>query len=340
MKKFQPLILTVILAVLAISVISANLVPSSFASSTSTPVNVFVPGDYGNHGIVDVISSPTNIITKTIKVSGNNPLPGPSAYCSGKIFVSNLGTDTISVISPSTDAVIKTIKGFTSPGNLYCNGKLLWISDSDYTRVLNTTGYKIIAKIDNSPDSFGYSPKTGDMYVLGAGNVSLYNPTTFKFIKTIGTGISGSLFAYDPVSKDMYLTNGAGPFVTMMYIISPSNKILEMNYTGSCTQSYALIDVTYSPITKEMYATCIDYSSGEGALMILDATNGDLINTISNLGTTVSLLAYNPSNEDIYVLGGPANGMNATPVIDVLSSSNTLLTQIQDINSTSGLAIS
>src|SRR5580658_3298469 len=106
----------------------------TFAASplVKLPTNVYVP----NRNNVSVINS-SNLVGQTIQIKGKNPEPGPIAFCGNKIFVSDLGTDHISVISRAKGTVLKTIGGLISPGVLFCNSNVLWIQDSSFVRILN-----------------------------------------------------------------------------------------------------------------------------------------------------------------------------------------------------------
>lgn len=127
--------------------------------------------------------------------------------------------------STSKSKVNKTLSGFTSPGSLYCDRKLLWIADSSFIRVLDTYTYKIVQNVsDSGPGSFGYSSSTKEMYVDNDNSsILVYNPVTYKLIVNLAGGPSAGQFAYNPINKEMYLTNYAGYPTASIYMISSEN---------------------------------------------------------------------------------------------------------------------
>jgi DNA-binding beta-propeller fold protein YncE len=298
----------------------------TFAPSplVTLPVNVYVP----NHNNVSVINS-SNLVTQTIQIKGKNPEPGPVAFCGNKIFVSDEGTDHISVISRAKGTVLKTIGGLISPGVLFCNSNVLWIQDSSFVRILNVSSYKILHTIKGSDAAnFGYSPATKEVYVdNGNGSIFVYDPTTYKLVADLSGGPSYGAFAYDPIHKDMYLTNAAGYPTASIVLISSSNRVTQLNLSSNCAFSKALTGIAYSPATKRMYVSCLIDNDAEGTVIVLNASSNAVVTTIP-VGVDTQSVAYDPSNLDVYV-ASPENTMGGSPgEVAVIGPADTVLASI------------
>jgi hypothetical protein len=327
---------------LAVSMASATALPtggSVRATSASSPLAKLPPSVYVTYGSnVSVVNS-SNVVTHTILIKGKNPGPEYLTYCQSKVFVSDVNVGRISVISPSSNKLLKTISGFTVPGFTYCLSGLLWVEDSTFVKILNATTYKVVHSINESASSFGFSPATKELYIDNQnGSISIYNPSTFKRVAQLSGAPDSGYFAYNPVKKDLYLTNPAGYPTASLMLISSSNHLTQLNFSSSCGFSKALTGIAYSPATKDMYVGCLIDNNFEGTVIVLNATTDAIVTTIS-VGYDTGGIAYDASNMDIYA-ASPENLMGSPPgVLAVIGHTNTLLKSI-NVGNEGSLAVS
>jgi YVTN family beta-propeller protein len=114
-------------------------------------------------------------VTATIPVGSN---PGAVVYDSGKreVFVANLGSGSVSVISDATNAVVATVNVGMFPSTLaYISGK-------------------------------------GEVFVGTDGNVSVISDTSNKVVATVHVGITFGM-AYDSGKGEVFVSDGEGTYI-------------------------------------------------------------------------------------------------------------------------------
>ncbi len=158
----------------------------------------------------------------TIPVRGTNPHGIAYNSANNNMYVANLGSSTVSVISGSTDSVIETILVGRAPVWIaYAppNNKLYVTNiDSDDVYVINGATNKVIKNIPvgNGPFGIAYNPSNNNVYVANAfdGTVSVINTSTDTVVSTIGlvnivspppSITTPIFFAYYPANVAMYV---------------------------------------------------------------------------------------------------------------------------------------
>ena len=143
-----------------------------------------------------------------------------------KIYVTNHGSDTVSVINSTTDTVIKTINVGEDPYHLVYHPiqKKIYVANLNYSNfekefvsVIDTTTDTVVANIqvDNDPQFLLYNPDNGFIYVANQGSfgppkVSVIDPEDDTIETTISLGLDGrgpTHMAYDNNNKKLFVGN-------------------------------------------------------------------------------------------------------------------------------------
>ena len=218
--------------------------PDSLAFDSASD-QVFIANG-GNGYNVSAFSVNEGMITTTIPVGSN---PGGLVVADGKLFVSNKGSNNISVVNPKTDKAIGTISPVVLPGGMAYDAinDYVYVADespganlfgTSNVTVFNATSDTIVGTIHLpgfAPDHIGYDPSTHEVYVtndymssLGtfAKNISAIYTSPGSIgtpVLVINVGSLPSSVAYSSVSHDVYVTNENSNTVS---IISDSTNMV------------------------------------------------------------------------------------------------------------------
>ncbi|MCL5068076.1 MAG: YncE family protein, partial [Thaumarchaeota archaeon] len=143
-----------------------------------------------SNAVYEIDGATFQLINATIPVGG---VPVDIAYdgANGYLYTANIASNTVSVVDPATNTVIKNIT------------------------------------VGSNPIRVAYDPANKEIYVSnrGSGTVSAINSTTNAVVATINVGGSPFDFAYDPMNHDMYVADGGAGTVSV--INSSSNQVSE-----------------------------------------------------------------------------------------------------------------
>ena len=172
------------------------------------------PGGYVKYTL-DLINN--TLINGNFVNTGNAQCPWGIAYdpSNGYIYVTDAGSDTVSVINGATNTVIATIPVGSGPeGIAYdpSNG-YIYVANffSDTVSVINGATNTVIANITVGlwPWGVAYDPSNGYIYVTNfySDTVSVINGATNTVIATIPVGTEPMGVAYDPSNGYIYVAN-------------------------------------------------------------------------------------------------------------------------------------
>jgi YVTN family beta-propeller protein len=278
---------------------------------------------------VDVVNpSPFNVIA-TINV-GNYPGGVSFDPRNGYVYLTDLFSDTVSVIDGSTNKVVKTIQlpsgsqpGVTAfdsaNGNIYV-GNLA----TKTVTVINGTSNTIITTIGVGarPIGIAVDSSNGNLYVVNQSDntVSVVNATSNSVIKTIIVGTAPAGDVYDSTNKDIYVTNLSSNNVSV--INGASNTVVAKVPTGSGPAYLA-----FDPRNGYVYVTNV----GSNDVTVIDGSTNTVATTVS-VGMWPSGAAFNPSNGYIYISDLHSNTVS---VID--GSTNTVVGTVPVGNGPAGI---
>jgi YVTN family beta-propeller protein len=245
----------------------------------------------GKPGAVAKISA-TNAVTKY----ATGLLTAFALYdpASGDILASNEGSNTISVIQPSTGTV---------------------------TTILLPSG--------KSPAAIVYSPKTTDAYVLDGGPtfpLSKGNVTVITSSNTVLKTIKLSSFdpftaLYDPTNSAVYVVSvyATTPSATAkgaLTVIGPTNSIVKALGLGRRP-----LIATYDKFNRDVYVP--NYLDNTTAV-VSSASTPSLLTTLKAKGNP-AVAVVDPASEDVFLVGSPGDSTTKTGVVTVFSNSNSLV---------------
>ena len=292
------------------------------------PVNKRMYVTNGARVSVSVIDTTTNKVVDTnpntpdeidpIKV-GNLPLGIAYDNQSKKIYVTNRGDGTVSVIDTLTNTVIDTnpntpeidpIKvGDTPTGIAYDPvHKRLYVTNqfNNTVSVIDTTTNTVVGSITvpSLPLHIVHDPRNERMYVTnrGANTVSVIDITTNTVVSSpIIVGDRPTGIAYDDlVHKRMYVTNSVDNG-TVSVIDTTTNKVIDTNpNTPDEIDPIRVGDgpkgIAYNLDNRLMYVTNVR----NGTVSVINTTTNTVIESI-RVGNGPTGVSYSQRNEVMYV---------------------------------------
>jgi YVTN family beta-propeller protein len=305
--------------------------PPPVLASTAGSITAYVANNGSNS--VSVLNG--NAVAATVKV-GSAPTGVVAAPNGTAVYVTNTSSDSISVISPATNAVISTIAlpHGSSPTAIAINptGQDLYVADSGTNNVIvfaifnNAIAAKIPVGVD--PTAIAVDPNGTSMYVTNylSNSVSAINLTTFKVTATISVGYFPSAVTISYGGDTAYVTSECGldAFCTspgLLSVISTTTNVVDATMTvgyGPTGVSEAINGVNGAP-TIVVLDSCgpatfpppatlppPDCSSSGNLMMISPTTDHILVDpsTGDNQPGMLEGVAASPDGSSIYAVNG------------------------------------
>lgn len=225
--------------------------------------------------------------------AGNGSMIHPDSIAydpsNNRIYVSNLYSDNVSVINPSTDRVITNVSGVQGPINLVWDSSNNYVyvanSESGNLSVINTATNSVISNIavGYAQACMAYDPSNNYLYVSDYSSdiVSVINTTTNSVIDTIKVGSDPSAITYDPSNGFIYV----GHFVPFIIAGAASVSAADQNAPAITNNSSSDI-IVIDPSTDQVIST-------------INVGSGNYLNGVPE--GTITAINYCPSNHNIYV---------------------------------------
>jgi YVTN family beta-propeller protein len=149
--------------------------------------------------------APTTVGAKPLNSTKIEPL----------LYVTNSGSDNISIINTTTDVVVSTIKAGENPSCIASNpnGSRIYVTngkDSDVYVIDTMTNAVIsIIRVGSDPFAVASSPDGKKVYVANrdSDSVSVINASTNKVTNTVRVGSEPQWVAVSPDGKSLYVSN-------------------------------------------------------------------------------------------------------------------------------------
>ncbi len=213
-----------------------------------------------------MISDVTNKVVTTIPVGTN---PWGVGYDSGKgeVFVTNEGSNNVSVISDASNSVLATIPvGIEPYGVGYDSGKgEVFVANWGWNTVsvISDASNSVLATIPVGIEPYGvtYDSGKGEVFVAksNSNSVGVISDATNKVVTTIPVGTNPWGVGYDSGKGEVFIANSNSNNVSV--ISDATNKVV------------ATIPVGYQPYG-------VAYDSGEGEVFVVN--NGNHVSVISD----------------------------------------------------------
>jgi len=223
----------------------------------------------------------------------------------GRIFVTNERSDTVSVINGTTLEVEATIEIGDRPRGigLSPDGTELYVavSEENKIKVVDPVSLKIIREFEagSDPETFAVHPN-GNIYISNEDDAkaSVFNPKTGELIAEIKVGLEPEGVAISPDGKRVIITSES---TNMLHVIKASENIIENNILiGSRPRA-----ATFTQSGDIAYAT----AEISGEVVKVDMNSGKIIKTGST-GDSKSKpkdVLLSKDEKVIYVAGGRSN---------------------------------
>ncbi len=246
--------------------------PVALASSAAGFIYVANSGpnsDCPNTGSMSIINTANLVVTNTICV-GVNPVAIAQVPGAGQVFVVNQGDNTVSVYSPSTQAVTT----ITTANGLGLN-PVFAVPSSDGIYVF------LITQGD------GVHPGTLDL-------VSVYNDAIFA---SVPLGVAPTFGILDGNLNRLYVTNKGSDSV-MVFDASNVNANVTpaIPLLGTTTVGTAPVSLATLPNGTKFYTA----NSGSNDVSVVSATSFSVLKTVP-VGQTPMFVASEPSSTEIFV---------------------------------------
>lgn len=228
-----------------------------------------------------------------------------NAEPSGRIFITNEKSDSVSVIDGSTLEVEATIKIGDRPRGigLSPDGTELYVavSEENKIKVIDPVSLKTLREFEagSDPETFAVHPN-GNIYISNEDDAkaSVFNPKTGELIAEIKVGLEPEGVAISPDGKRVIVTSES---TNMLHVIKvPGNTIENNILIGSRPRA-----ATFSKSGDIAYAT----AEISGEVVKVDMNTGKIIKT-GTTGDSKSKpkdVVLSKDEKVIYVAGGRAN---------------------------------
>lgn len=293
-----------------------------------------------------------NCVSETVPV-GYRPATPALDTENGDIYVSNSLNDSVTVISGTTEKVLKNITVGSFPGTAEydpANGEL-YVPNQDSMNLSAISGVNnsVVATISvgSEPSTPIFDTDNDDLYVpcLYSDDVVVVSGASNSVIDTIAVGVSPIGGTFDPVNGDIYVANvlsadvsvitgssntvlytvpvgirpyppAVDPVTGYIYVPDYDSGNVSVLYTGS-SSAVATIDVGQEPTTP-VYDPLDGFiyvpSGNSNHIFVISGVNNSVVSVIHNGGTSYTPI-FDSANGDVYLSSSPYSGQNNVSVI-------------------------
>jgi YVTN family beta-propeller protein len=162
----------------------------------------------GAPATVTVVDINTRSIIGTIQV-GQAPNSVAVDPASGRAYVTNIISKSVSVIDTAANRVIATVPLPNSPAGVATTGSRAYVSTDGVVEVISIPSNNIVASIPVGRDAVGVAVTSGYVFVANqsSNTVNVINVTTNSVEATLYVGNSPTGVAVYPATNSVYVTN-------------------------------------------------------------------------------------------------------------------------------------
>ncbi|HEV2166303.1 MAG TPA: PKD domain-containing protein [Thermoplasmata archaeon] len=245
-------------------------------------------------------------------LNGARPIDAAYDNRTGKVFIANFDSNTVSVIAASTDQIVAVVPVGLGPVGEAVAPSLGYVfvvdSLSHNVSVVSDSTNKVVASIPLPAysDQAAFDPRTGDVFISAnaSNSVLAISATNFSIVANVPVGQDPSGIVYDSTHDDVYVANS---YSNNMSILSAGSMRVIATVPGLNGPSV----VAYDPERGEVFVG----DQGTNYLQVVNDTNFTVVASIS-VGLTPTGLAFDPLTGDIY------SSLNAADEVRVVSDRN------------------
>ena len=237
--------------------------------------NVPLPGQLG---IIDNISV------------GTSPKDAAFDNLNGYVYVTNYGSNSVSIINGTTNTVIKNISVGTSPKDAAFDNLNGYVyvtnSGSNSVSIINGTTNTVIKNISGggkNPVGAAFDNLNGYVYIMNSGsnNMSIINGTTNTVIKNISVGTSPRGAAFDNLNGYVYVMNAYSNTISVLgYIQKYSITFTEINLPSNTKWAVSINGFVFTSTTFN-----ISFAEPNGTYTYTITSNNKQYTTSQSIGS-------------------------------------------------------
>ncbi len=259
-----------------------------------------------------------------------------SASAAPYAYVTNAGSNTVSVIDAATNTVTATVNVGSNPEGVAVNpdGTKVYVANfgnlNNNISVIDTATNTVIASINVGIDPLGIAvnPAGTKVYVANvwSNNVSVIDTST-NTVTSIDVGNNPEGVAVSPDGTKAYVTNAGSNTVSV--IDAATNTVTATVNVGINNRGIAI-----NPAGTRVYVTNFSVeNNGNGAIYVIDTSTNKVTATV-NVGISPEGVAVNPAGTNVYVTDA---GSSNVYVID--AATNTVTATVNVGNQPMGVAV-
>ena len=326
-----PLNLALVLLLLAtLSIYSSfksNFAFSQENSSTANNVSTIESNITNDNNRSGTIENPYSLIPRDLPNSGIDVNTFPVGIAvnpnTGKVYVANEFSNTVSVIETETDKVKSTINAGDFPYGIDTNplNNRVYVTNRGSNTVSVIDGSidsKLLdISVGKSPVGIAVNPTANWIYVtnLDDGTLSVIDGITNGVIDTIPVGKAPYSVAVNPLTNMLYVSDIVTDTVSV--INGETNNITDKITVGKRPTGLA-IDITKG--SNKLYVA----NHNSNSISVIDTTSNKVINNIASFGDSPVGIAIDSLSNRLYVSNIASNTVSVidTRAIDIDESKN------------------
>jgi YVTN family beta-propeller protein len=262
--------------------------------------------------VVDEISGATHEVNAAIVVGPNQfSFPFAAAYdpAHGEVFVTDSGTNEVSVINDSSNTVVATINVGVDPLGIALDPVLdeLFVanSGSNSVSVLSAASNSVVASVTVGDVPYGvvYDSANADVYVTNSqdGNISAISAASNTVSQTVTVGLDPYGIAYDSGQGELFVADEGSGSVTVVSDVSDTS-VANISLGSGLVSPDGL---AYDSAQGEVFVADTALNS---VGVISDVTNIEIANL--TVGTSPSGIVYDGALGEVYVSNFETNNVS------------------------------
>ena len=241
---------------------------------------------------------------------------GAATHAAPSAYISNAGSNTVSVINIATNAVVATVPVGTFPAGVAVNpaGAFVYVTnrDSNNVSVIDVHTNTVAATVPVGTQPIGVAVNVAGTFVFvansGSNNVSVIDTTSATVVATVPVGITPVGIAVNPAGTFAYVTNFAGNVVSV--IDTGTRTVVATVPVGTTPHGVAV-----NPAGTFAYVT----NANSASVSVIDTATNAVVATVpiapfpvggGNPASPVSVVV-NPAGTVAYVAAAGADTISA-----------------------------
>jgi YVTN family beta-propeller protein len=256
------------------------------------------------------------VTTLTLEPDGSQPVALAVNSSTGRIYVANAGSDSVSVIDGASSAVIATIAVGVAPRGVAVDAEANRVyvasSESNEVAVIDGESNKVVAThpVGTEPWGIAVDSNTGRVFVSnrGGGTVSVIDGRHNLRIGTVAVGDLPTAVAVNPGTGRVYVASGGSGGLS---VIDGRSNLLIATLPLASDSSVEPWGVAVDSSANRVYVATSAAEASEadgGAILVIDGSSDSLVDSVA-IPSSVEALAVDPTSGHVYVGGSSDDRM-------------------------------